>query len=92
LRQKGPVSYLVRVGSKVHYCHVDHLLKSNVLAEDTQPMPKRLLRERIKSDVFFPADNEPDIELETQVLQTMQLQLLLKHDKVLQPDNLQKTN
>jgi len=33
-------------------------------AEDTQPMLKRLLRERTTSDVFFPADNEPDIELE----------------------------
>ena len=64
LRQKGPVSYLVRVGSKIRYCHVDHLLKSNVPAEDAQPMPKRLLRERRTSDVFFPADNEPDIELE----------------------------
>jgi len=35
-----------------------------VPAEDAQPMPKRLLRERRTSDVFFPADNEPDIELE----------------------------
>ena len=27
LRRKGPVSYLVTVGSKVHYCHVDYLLR-----------------------------------------------------------------
>ena len=31
LQQKGPVHYLVRVGSRVRYCHVDHLLKRNVL-------------------------------------------------------------
>jgi len=52
------VGYLVRVGSKACYCHADHILKCNVPAEDTQPMPKRLLR---TSDVFFPADNESDI-------------------------------
>ena len=34
LQLKGPVSYLVRVGSRVRYCHVDHLLKSNVIAEE----------------------------------------------------------
>ena len=35
LKQKGPVSYLVRVGSsslKIRYCHVDHLLKSKVVS------------------------------------------------------------
>jgi len=35
-----------------------------VPAEDTQSMPKRLLRERRTSYVFFPAHNKPDIEPE----------------------------
>ena len=34
LQQKGPVSYLLRVGSRVRYCHTDRLLKSNVLPDE----------------------------------------------------------
>ena len=34
LRRKGPVSYLVTVGSKVLYCHVDHLLRRRATSKD----------------------------------------------------------
>jgi len=30
VKQKGPVTYLVRVGSQIRYCHVDHLLRTGV--------------------------------------------------------------
>ena len=28
LKQKGPRTYLVLVGKKIRYCHIDHLLES----------------------------------------------------------------
>ena len=34
VRQEGPVSYLVRVRSRIRYCHGDHLLKSKVTPEE----------------------------------------------------------
>ena len=34
LRRKGPVSYLVTVGSKVRYCHVEHLLRRKATSTD----------------------------------------------------------
>ena len=30
VRQKGPVTYLVQVGSRIRFCHVDHLLKTGI--------------------------------------------------------------
>ena len=30
VRQKGPVTYLVRVGIRIRFCHVDHLLKTGI--------------------------------------------------------------
>ena len=39
---QGPVTYLVRVGSRVRYCHVDHLLKSKVMPEDAQSVPNKI--------------------------------------------------
>ena len=30
VRQKGPVTYLVRVGTRIRFCHVDHLLKTGI--------------------------------------------------------------
>ena len=52
LQQKGPVNYLVRVGSRVRYCHVDHLLKSNVLPDENPNIghdSKRTLGQQIFS-------------------------------------------
>ena len=30
IRQKGPVTYLVQVGTQIRFCHVDYLLKTGV--------------------------------------------------------------
>ena len=30
VRQKGPVTYLVRVGTRIRFCHVDHLLTTGI--------------------------------------------------------------
>ena len=30
VRQKGPVTYLVQVGTRIKFCHVDHLLKTGI--------------------------------------------------------------
>ena len=32
IRQKGPVTYIVQVGTQTRFCHVDHLLKTGVKA------------------------------------------------------------
>ena len=64
LQQKGPVSYLVRVGSKIRYCHVDHLLKSNVISEGNAEVVHDHKRDTRSADFFMPIDNdrEPNVE------------------------------
>ena len=72
LRQKGPVSYLVQVDSRVRYCHVDHLLKRNVIPlEETQAAPEKTRQTEI-SDFFFPEDSDVEVNedpLDTSVAQ-----------------------
>ena len=38
-RIKGPVIYLVKVGSRIRFCHVDHLLHMAVEDMDNEPVP-----------------------------------------------------
>ena len=64
LQQKGPVSYLVRVGSRVRYCHVDHLLKSNVLPDENPSIGHDSKRDTGSADFFMPIDNDVDAEAE----------------------------
>ena len=37
VQQKSPVTYLVKVGSRMRLCHVDHLLRSKVTSIDSEP-------------------------------------------------------
>ena len=56
---KGPVSYLVRVGSRVRYCHVDHLLRSKVMPVEAESAPHKIDDHKTgTNDVFFPIDND----------------------------------
>ena len=64
LQQKGPVSYLVRVGSRVRYCHVDHLLRSNVIADRDGTVAHTKNRNTEAADIFMPT--EDDIEINTE--------------------------
>ena len=63
-QQKGPVSYLVREGVRIRYCHVDHLLKSNVIPEGNAEVVHDHKGDMGSADCFMPIDNdrEPNIE------------------------------
>ena len=58
LRQKGPVSYLVRVGSRVRYCHADHLLKTKVMPEEEARLVPNETKEPQAWEYSFPIDSE----------------------------------
>ena len=36
VQQKSPVTYLVKVGSRIRFCHADHLLHSAVINIDSE--------------------------------------------------------
>lgn len=57
LRQKGPVSYLIRVGSRVRYCHTDHLLKTNVMPEEEARSVPNETKETQPCEYHFPIDS-----------------------------------
>ena len=58
IKQKGPVRYLVRVGSRVRYCHVEHLLRTKVL--DSNSNAKMQIDEQIPVELTFQTD-EPEV-------------------------------
>ena len=68
LQQKGPVSYLVRVGSKIRYCHVDHLLKSNVIADSEGTVAHTKNRDTEAADIFIPTEDVIDVTAEPTVV------------------------
>ena len=73
VKQKGPVTYLVRVGSQIRYCHVDHLLRTGVkpsairpeehdeitdIPNSDQPSTETEILGSSNSDDTAPAENE----------------------------------
>jgi len=58
IKQKGPMRYLVMVGSRVRYCHVEHLLRTKVL--DSNSNAKMQIDEQIPVELTFQTD-EPEV-------------------------------
>ena len=68
LQQKGPVSYLVKVGSRIRYCHVDHLLKSNAIADRDGAVAHIKNRDIEATDIFIPTEDDIDVMAEPTVV------------------------
>ncbi|XP_062589262.1 uncharacterized protein K02A2.6-like [Saccostrea cucullata] len=54
-RKLGPLTYLVRVGKRIRYCHVDHLLASYATMLETELTP-------LSFDVELPSFKEPGMD------------------------------
>ena len=61
LRQKGPVTYLVRVGPKVRYCHVEHMIRRNPASQNNHT--KTPVNQHSATDSPWVPDDEADIPL-----------------------------
>ena len=61
LRQKGPVTYLVRVGPKIRYCHVKHLIWRYPSSRNNQI--KTVVNQHDTLDPLWIPDHEGDIPL-----------------------------
>jgi len=57
VKQKGPVTYLVQVGSQIKYCHVDHLLRTGV-------KPSAIRTEEQEEITDIPNSDQPSTEIE----------------------------
>ena len=64
LQQKGPVSYLVRVGSRVRYYHVDHLLKSDAITDRDGTVGHTKNRNTEAADIFTPTEDDIEVNAE----------------------------
>ena len=64
LKTEGHVSYVVRVGSSVRHCHVDHLIRRKVTSEDKNDTPSTVNRHSTTDFTCMPDDEIDTMEPE----------------------------
>lgn len=71
VQQKSPVTYLVKVGSRIRFCHLEHLLHAAVEVMDNEPDPSDDLPEltsaQAEPESIDTADGSPTIVIDVEV-------------------------